>query len=96
MVPTICRHGSSEENAKRTIAACEGRYPLAPHVLLLNQRSGDVADFRDWFDGTDFPVVDFTKLTKNRRIAGITITAFGELVAPLLATESQGDDEWEF
>lgn len=71
-------------------------WPLAPHVLLLNQRSGDVADFRDWFDGTDFPVVEFTKLTKNRRMAGITITAFGELVAPLSVTESEGDDEWEF
>ena len=71
-------------------------WPLVPHVLLLNQRSGDVADFRDWFDGTDFPVVEFTKLTKNRRMAGITITAFGEPVAPLSVTEAEGDDEWEF
>lgn len=71
-------------------------WPLAPHVLLLNQRSADVADFRDWFDGTDFPVVEFTKLTKNRRMAGITITAFGEPVTPLSVTEAEGDDEWEF
>ena len=71
-------------------------WPLVPHVLLLNQRSGDVADFREWFDGTDFPVVEFTKLTKNRRMAGITITAFGEPIAPLSVAEVEGEDEWEF
>lgn len=69
----------------------------APQVLVLNQRSSDVADFRSWFDGTQFPEVALPAM-RNLRKAGVTVTAFGEPVteASVTALDEDGDDEWEF
>lgn len=69
-----------------------------PHVLVLNQRSSDVADFRTWFDGTRFPEIPLQRL-RNVRKAGLTVSAFGEPVkTPGEANRSEeaGDDDWEF
>ena len=69
----------------------------APHVLVLNQRTGDIADFRSWFDGTQFPEVALPAM-RNLRKAGVTVTAFGEPVidATFDALQEEGGDEWEF
>ena len=68
-----------------------------PQVLVLNQRTSDVADFRAWFDGTQFPEVALPTM-RNLRKAGVTVTAFGEPVTNegLTALTVDGGDEWEF
>lgn len=68
-----------------------------PQVLVLNQRSSDVAEFRAWFDGTQFPEVSLP-LMRNLRKAGVTVTAFGEPISrvSLDAIEAESEDEWAF
>ncbi len=66
-----------------------------PQALVMNQRSGDVADFRAWFDGTDFPEVALPAV-RNLRRAGITVNAFGEPIGPVPQIELQEGEEWEF
>jgi len=73
----------------------------APHILVLNQRSNDVADFRDWFDGTVFPTVGFPTAKEERlraiRSSGLTMTVFGEHVLTAdIASGGSVDYEWEF
>ncbi|MCG3771102.1 MAG: hypothetical protein JW384_02282 [Nitrosomonadaceae bacterium] len=64
-------------------------------LLVLNQRSGDVAQFREWFDGTTFPEVNLPTI-KNLRRAGITATVFGEPIIEVDFSISEEDQEWEF
>lgn len=62
-----------------------------PQVLMLNQRSTDVSDFRQWFDNTSFGEVTIPG-ARNIKRGGLTLTVFGEPVATL----AEGDeDEWD-
>ena len=60
-------------------SAARHAWESAPQVLLINQRSSDVADFREWFDGAEFSALDLPFGNQFRR-AGITLTAFNEPV----------------
>lgn len=58
---------------------------------MLNQRSTDVSDFRQWFDNTSFGEVTIPG-ARNIKRGGLTLTVFGEPVATL----AEGDeDEWD-
>jgi hypothetical protein len=72
-------------------------WPGVPQILVLNQRSSDVSDFREWFDGTEFPEVQLPAM-RNLRRAGITVNAFGEPIGESLsgAQEAEEADEWDF
>lgn len=67
------------------------RWTGAPQVLMLNQRSTDVSDFRQWFDNTSFGEVGIPGVRNTKR-AGLTLTAFGE---PASAITDVDDDEWD-
>lgn len=67
------------------------RWKSAPQVLMLNQRSTDVSDFREWFDNTSFGEVSIPGV-RNTRKGGLTLTAFGE---PASAFTDVEDDEWD-
>ena len=69
-------------------------WSAAPQVLLLNQRSTDIANFRGWFDGTEFPALEMP-FDRHLRQAGMTLTAFRE-PSDSLADTSGEVDEWEF
>ena len=68
-----------------------------PQILVLSQRSPDMADFREWFDGTQFPKVDLGAV-RNVRKAGLVITPFGEPIRVFdpADVDSEEDDEWMF
>ena len=68
-----------------------------PQILVMSQRSPDMADFREWFDGTQFPKVDLGAV-RNLRKGGLVITPFGEPIGAFdpAAVESEDDDEWMF
>jgi hypothetical protein len=66
----------------------------AQQVLMLNQRSGDIADFRAWFDGADFAEVPLP-FARNRRTSGLTITAFGEPISSACSRNIEEGDPWE-
>lgn len=73
-------------------------WPNVPQVLLLNQRTSDIADFRAWFDGAQLPELLLPgAASRNLRKSGITITTFAE---PIGAGASFGSDtevdEWDF
>ena len=67
------------------------RWSTAPQVLMLNQRSTDVSDFRQWFDNTSFGDVSIPGV-RNTRKGGLTLTAFGE---PAAAVTDVDDDAWD-
>ena len=68
----------------------------APQVLVLNQRSSDVSEFREWFDGTEFPALDMP-FGRQLRKSGLTFTAFNEpLARPSNGFGVEEGDEWEF
>jgi hypothetical protein len=68
----------------------------APQVLVLNQRSSDVSEFREWFDGTEFPALDMP-FGRQLRKSGVTFTAFSEpLARPSDGFGVEEGDEWEF
>lgn len=68
----------------------------APQVLVLNQRSSDVSEFREWFDGTEFPALDMP-FGRQFRKSGLTFTAFNEpLTRPSNGFDVEEGDEWEF
>lgn len=67
------------------------RWSSAPQVLMLNQRSTDVSDFRQWFDNTSFGEVSIAGL-RNAKKGGLTLTAFGEPAAALMDVD---DNEWD-
>lgn len=70
----------------------------APQLLVLNQRGGDVAEFRDWFDGTDFPTVPMPFKGALGK-AGVTVEAFGEPInemQPPAGEVADEEDEWLF
>ena len=67
------------------------RWSTAPQVLMLNQRSTDVSDFRQWFDNTSFGEVSIPGV-RNTKKGGLTLTAFGE---PAAAVTNVDDDEWD-
>jgi len=66
-------------------------WSAVPHVLMLNQRSSDVAAFREWFDGTSFGEVTIPGV-RNVKKGGLTLTAFGE---PVTAVTEADEDEWD-
>lgn len=66
------------------------QWSSAPQVLILNQRSTDVAAFREWFDGTSFGEVSIPGARNNKK-GGLTLTAFGE---PRFNLVESDDDEW--
>lgn len=66
-------------------------WPHTPHMLVLSQRRG-VDRFREWFDGTEFPLIDIP-FGIDFRDSGLTATAFGESIGGGRDTE---DDEWDF
>ena len=67
------------------------RWDAAPQVLMLNQRSTDVSDFRQWFDGTSFGEFTLPGL-RNTKKYGLTLTAFGE---PNSLTSATDEDDWD-
>lgn len=77
-------------------SAARHAWESAPQVLLINQRSSDVADFREWFDGAEFPALDLPFGNQFRR-AGITLTAFNEPVGLRdEVVETEESNEWLF
>ncbi len=67
------------------------RWNTAPQVLMLNQRSTDVADFRQWFDNTSFGEINIQGV-RNTKKGGLTLTTFGE---PAMSLTDIEDDEWD-
>lgn len=71
-------------------------WPTAPHALVLGQRSADVSEFRNWFDGTNFPSMSLAGIRQHKKF-GITTTLFAEPVrAAMEASDPLEDDSWEF
>lgn len=71
----------------------------SPQVLLLNQRTADVADFRAWFDGALLPEVHLPGAkSRDLRRSGLTLATFGEPIMPgsVEGVGRQEVDEWEF
>ena len=71
----------------------------SPQVLLLNQRTADVADFRAWFDGALLPEVQLPGAkSRDLRRSGLTLATFGEPIMPrsVEGVGRQEVDEWEF
>ena len=74
-------------------------WATTPQVLLLNQRTSDIADFRAWFDGALLPEVHLPGAkSRDLRKSGITVATFGE---PIDFTGAKGEeqqevDEWSF
>lgn len=73
------------------MSSARNRWPNAPQILMLNQRSTDVSDFRQWFDNTSFGEVSIPGI-RNTKKGGLTLTAFGE---PASAVTDVEDDEWD-
>ena len=73
------------------MSSARHRWTTAPQVLMLNQRSTDVSDFRQWFDNTSFAEVGIPGV-RNTKKGGLTLTAFGE---PASAVTDIEDDEWD-
>lgn len=81
------------------IAPQRNFWPAVPQVLMLNQRTSDIADFRAWFDGAVLPEVHLPGArSRDLRKSGITMATFGEPVesAPTEGGDLQEADEWAF
>lgn len=73
------------------MAPARNMWASVPQVLMLNQRSTDMSDFRQWFDNTPFGDITLPG-ARNLKKGGLTLAVFGEPVTPL----TEGDeDEWD-
>lgn len=68
----------------------------SPQMLVMNQRGSDIAGFREWFDGTEIRALQMP-FGHQLRSAGLTLTAFHEVVRQSNADSDAGEvDEWDF